>query len=69
MLGRFKRAIRYRKWAILLFPLVGPLGVITASALNDSAVSVTSMVIHYVGIAIGVITFAMIKDDYKELND
>lgn len=69
MLDRFKRAIRHRKWAILLIPLVGPLGEVTESALNNNPLNITTMVIHYVGIAIIVIAFSMAKDDHKKQKD
>ena len=69
MVERFKRAIRYRKWAIVLFPLIGPLGEITESFLNSNALNYTTMVIYYFGIMVMVIAYFMAKDDYKELND
>jgi len=69
MIDRFKRAIRYRKWAILLFPLVGPVGVVIGGALTSNSFDVTGMAIHYFGMVVMVIAFFMAKDDYKELND
>jgi len=69
MIGRFKRAIRYRKWAILLIPLIGPLGEVTESAINNNSINTTTMIIHYVGIAIIVIAFSMVKDEYKNQKD
>jgi hypothetical protein len=69
MIDRFKRAIRYRKWAILLIPLIGPLGELTESAINNNSVNTTTMMIHYVGIAVIVIAFSMVKDEYKNQKD
>jgi hypothetical protein len=69
MLDRFKRAIRYRKWAILLFPLTGPIGAMIESIINNNSNNYVTMTIYYFGIAIGVIAYFMAKDEYKELKD
>lgn len=69
MVERFKRAIRYRKWAILLFPLTGPIGIMIGGFLTSDPFDLTQMIIFYFGIAIGVIAHFMAKDDYKELKD
>ena len=69
MVERFKRAIRYRTWAILLFPLTGPIGAAVESVINNNSNNYVTMTIYYFGIAIGVIAYFMAKDEYKELKD
>ena len=67
MLNRFKRAVCNRKWAILLFPITGPIGAIIGGSLNGDPFNMTLISIYYFGIAIGVIAHFMAKDEYKEL--
>jgi|GEM_PF-7082970 len=69
MVERFKRAIRYRKWPILLFPLTGPIGIIIGGLLTSNPFDITQMTIFYFGMIFMVIAYFMAKDDYKELKD
>ncbi|MCK5746580.1 MAG: hypothetical protein KAH44_10200 [Oricola sp.] len=49
--------------------MIGPLGELTESAINNNSVNTTTMMIHYVGIAVIVIAFSMVKDEYKNQKD
>lgn len=63
LIEKLIHTIRSRKWAILLIPLVGPLGELTESAINKNALQYTTMIIFYVGIATTVIVFSMLKEN------
>lgn len=66
MMQRFKRAVHYRKWSILLFPLTGPVGIFVGGLLTANPFDFVQMAIFYFGLVIMVIAYFMAKDSYKE---
>ena len=66
---RFTRALRYRKWSILLFPLVALPAALTARFLTGSWAwrdPVSLIIFWYFGVMICVILTFMVRDHYKD---